>query len=156
MAAAKAAVDGQVPPGTPHVADVLAFVTPGTDAHRVTALAANRTYGNAPGQSSYGLPFVPENLGAGSVYKIFTAATALQEGVAGIDTVIDVPPSGYLSPIYKDGSGHPVPGAQRGGGPGAAALADRRARPVAQHGVREAGGEHRASRPSSTWRSGSG
>jgi membrane peptidoglycan carboxypeptidase len=109
MAAAKAAVDGHVPPGTPHVADVLAFVTPGADAHNVTALAANRTYGNAPGQSSYGLPFVPENLGAGSVYKIFTAATALQEGVAGIDTMIDVPPSGYLSPIYKDGSGHPFP-----------------------------------------------
>ena len=109
LTAAKAAVDGQVPSGTPHVADVFALVAPGQDAHRVTALAANRTYGNAPGDSSYGLPYEPENLGAGSVYKIFTAATALEEGVAGIDTVLDVPPSGYLSPIYKDGSGHPVP-----------------------------------------------
>ena len=33
----------------------------------------------------------------------------MQEGVAGIDTMIDVPPSGYLSPIYLDGSGHPIP-----------------------------------------------
>jgi membrane peptidoglycan carboxypeptidase len=88
---------------------VLAFVTPGADSHPITAMVANRTYGNGKGQSSYGLPYRPENLGAGSVYKIFTAATALEEGVAGIDTLIDVPPSGYLSPIYKDGSGHPVP-----------------------------------------------
>jgi membrane peptidoglycan carboxypeptidase len=109
LAVAKDAVDGQVPPNQPHVADVLAFVSPGATAHQVTAMAANRTYGNGKGQSSYGLPYRAENLGAGSVYKIFTAATALEEGVAGIDTVIDVPPSGYLSPIYKDGSGHPVP-----------------------------------------------
>ncbi len=109
LSVAKKAVDGQVPPNQPHVADVLAFVTPGANAHQVTAMVANRTYGNARGQSSYGLPYRPENLGAGSVYKIFTAATALEEGVAGIDSQIDVPPSGYLSPIYKDASGHPIP-----------------------------------------------
>jgi membrane peptidoglycan carboxypeptidase len=109
LSVAKKAVDGQVPPNQPHVADVLAFVTPGANAHQVTAMVANRAYGNARGQSSYGLPYRPENLGAGSVYKIFTAATALEEGVAGIDTQIDVPPSGYLSPIYKDASGHPIP-----------------------------------------------
>jgi membrane peptidoglycan carboxypeptidase len=109
LAVAKQAVDGKVPPNQSHVADVLAFVTPGANAHQVTALVANRTYGNAPGQSSYGLPYRPENLGAGSVYKIFTAATALEEGVAGMNTMIDVPPSGYLSPIYLDGSGHPIP-----------------------------------------------
>jgi membrane peptidoglycan carboxypeptidase len=109
LSVAKKAVDGQVPPNQPHVADVLAFVTPGANAHQVTAMVANRTYGNARGESSYGLPYRPENLGAGSVYKIFTAATALEEGVAGIDTQIDVPASGYLSPIYKDASGHPIP-----------------------------------------------
>jgi membrane peptidoglycan carboxypeptidase len=109
LSVAKKAVDGQVPPNQPHVADVLAFVTPGAIAHQVTAMVANRTYGNARGQSSYGLPYRPENLGAGSVYKIFTAATALEEGVAGIDTQIDVPASGYLSPIYKDASGHSIP-----------------------------------------------
>ncbi len=109
LSVAKKAVDGQVPPNQPHVADVLAFVAPGANTHQVTAMVANRTYGNARGQSSYGLPYRPENLGAGSVYKIFTAATALEEGVAGIDTQIDVPPSGYLSPIYKDASGHPIP-----------------------------------------------
>ncbi|WP_433282898.1 transglycosylase domain-containing protein [Pseudonocardia xinjiangensis] len=109
LAKAKAAVDSQVPPTTPHVADVLSFVQPGQTQHRITAMVANRTYGNGPGQSSYGLPFQPENLGAGSVYKIFTAATAMEQGLIGIDSVIDVPPSGYVSPIYKDGSGHAIP-----------------------------------------------
>ena len=106
---AKSAVDSQVPPRTPHVADVLSFIQPGQTLHPITAMVANRTYGNKPGQSSYGLPYQPENLGAGSVYKIFTAATAMEQGLIGIDSVIDVPPSGYLSPIYKDASGHDIP-----------------------------------------------
>ncbi|AEA25808.1 Peptidoglycan glycosyltransferase [Pseudonocardia dioxanivorans CB1190] len=105
----KAAVDGQVPPTQPHVADVISVITPGADGHHVLAMAANRTYGNKPGQSSYGLPYVPENMGAGSVYKIFTAATALEQGALGINTVIPVPPSGYTSPIYRGPSGTPIP-----------------------------------------------
>ena len=121
---AKAAVDAQVPPATPHVADVLALVAPGQDAHRVTAMVANRAYGNGPGQSSYGLPYQPEGLGAGSVYKIFTAAAALEQGVVGIDSVIDVPPSGYTSPIYRDGSGHSIPVRNAGDYPPQLSLTD--------------------------------
>ncbi|WP_312858313.1 transglycosylase domain-containing protein [Pseudonocardia pini] len=109
LAKAKAAVDGQVPPTQPHVADVMAVVQPGADAHRVVAMAANRTFGNEPGESSYGLPYEPENMGAGSVYKIFTAATAMEQHLVGIDTVISVPPSGYTSPIYRNGAGRPIP-----------------------------------------------
>ncbi|GAY11599.1 transglycosylase domain-containing protein [Pseudonocardia sp. N23] len=105
----KAAVDGQVPPTQPHVADVISVITPGADGHHVLAMAANRTYGNKPGESSYGLPYVPENMGAGSVYKIFTAATAMEQGKLGIDTIIDVPASGYTSPIYRGSSGTPIP-----------------------------------------------
>ncbi|MGD9987033.1 transglycosylase domain-containing protein [Pseudonocardia sp.] len=105
----KAAVDEQVPPTQPHVADVISVIEPGADAHRVLAMAANRTYGNKPGESSYGLPYVPENMGAGSVYKIFTAATALEQGRLGIDSIIDVPASGYTSPIYRGPSGTPIP-----------------------------------------------
>ncbi|HYH32289.1 MAG TPA: penicillin-binding transpeptidase domain-containing protein, partial [Pseudonocardia sp.] len=48
------------------------------------------------------------NLGAGSVYKVFTAATALEKGL-GIETRIEVPPGGYASPIYRDGAGRPIP-----------------------------------------------
>jgi membrane peptidoglycan carboxypeptidase len=105
----KAAIDGQDPPDNPKVADVMSVVQPGQTQHPVIAMAANRPFGNGPGQSAFGLPYEPENLGAGSVYKIFTAATALEQGVAGIDTVIDVPPSGSTLPNYTDGNGHPLP-----------------------------------------------
>ncbi|MFC4944550.1 transglycosylase domain-containing protein [Pseudonocardia sp. GCM10023141] len=108
LAAVKASIDAQAPPTTPHVADVMSLIKPGTTRHEVVAMAANRTYGNLPGQSSYGLPYEPENLGAGSVYKIFTAATALEKGVAGINTVIDVPASGSPIPGYNDGDGRPL------------------------------------------------
>jgi membrane peptidoglycan carboxypeptidase len=110
MANVKAAVDAEVPPGQPHVADVMALVAPGKDKHRVLAMAANRTFGLRADreETSYGLPYEPVNLGAGSIYKIFTAATALEKGL-GIDYVMDVPASGYASPIYRDGSGRPIP-----------------------------------------------
>jgi membrane peptidoglycan carboxypeptidase len=100
MTAAKQAVDAQVPPTQPHVADTLAVVTPGATAHPVTALVANRGYGldASQGQTTYDLPAEPENLGAGSVYKIFTSATYLMGG-GGISNIIPVPPSGYASPL---------------------------------------------------------
>ncbi len=120
----KAAIDAADPPDNPHVADVMAIVAPGQDSHRVVALAANRPFGNGPGQSAFGLPSVPENLGAGSVYKIFTAAAALDQGVAGIDSVLDVPPSGATMPNYIDGSGHPLPVRNAGNYPGQLSLTD--------------------------------
>ncbi|MDL5159169.1 transglycosylase domain-containing protein [Actinomycetospora termitidis] len=100
MAAAKQAVDAQVPPTQPHVADTLAVVQPGTTSHPVRALVANRGYGldAAAGQTTYDLPAEPENLGAGSVYKIFTSAAYLAGG-GGISNVIPVPPNGYASPL---------------------------------------------------------
>ncbi|MCW0211933.1 MAG: penicillin-binding protein [Pseudonocardia sp.] len=124
LAAVKAAVDGQVPPTQPHVADVMATIVPGQDGHRVTAMAANRTFGNKPGESSYGLPYEPENMGAGSVYKIFTAATAMEQGLVGIDTILDVPASGYTSPIYRNGDGRPIPVGNAGTYPSTLSLTD--------------------------------
>jgi membrane peptidoglycan carboxypeptidase len=109
MAQVKASVDAEVPPKQPHVADVMALVGPGRHKHPVLAMAANRTFGLHADQeeTSYGLPYEPVNLGAGSIYKIFTSAVALQKGL-GINTVLQVPPSGYASPIYRDGSGRPI------------------------------------------------
>ncbi|MFC5063188.1 transglycosylase domain-containing protein [Actinomycetospora atypica] len=100
MAAAKQAVDAQVPPTQPHVADTLAVVQPGATSHPVRALVANRGYGLDPaaGQTTYDLPAEPENLGAGSVYKIFTSAAFLAGG-GGISTVVPVPANGYASPL---------------------------------------------------------
>jgi membrane peptidoglycan carboxypeptidase len=124
LASVKKAVDGQVPPTQPHVADVMATIVPGADSHKVTAMAANRTFGNGPGQSSYGLPYQPENMGAGSVYKIFTAASAMEQGLVGIDTVLDVPAGGYTSPIYRNGDGRPIPVGNAGNYPAQLSLTD--------------------------------
>lgn len=110
LAKVKASLNSQVPPNQPNVADVMSVVQPGADKHRVLAMASNRTFGldGANLETSYGLPYEPVNLGAGSTFKIFTAATALEKGL-GINYVLAVPPSGYASPIYVDGGGRPIP-----------------------------------------------
>jgi membrane peptidoglycan carboxypeptidase len=110
MAAMTASLRAQVPPDSPDAADVMSIVEPGNDSHRVLAMGSSRVFGldAAARQTSYGLPYEPVNLGAGSVYKVFTAATALEKGL-GIDTQIEVPPGGYASPIYRDGNGRPIP-----------------------------------------------
>ncbi|HXV92090.1 MAG TPA: transglycosylase domain-containing protein, partial [Pseudonocardia sp.] len=106
----KAALDAEVAPDAPNVANVMSIVEPGTEKHRVLAMGSSRTFGLDAEQqeTSYGLPYEPVNLGAGSVYKIFTAATALEKGL-GINYQMSVPPSGYASPIYVDGGGRPLP-----------------------------------------------
>lgn len=114
----KASLDREVPPDTPNVANVMSLVQPGQEKHRVLAMGASRTFGlDADAEeTSYGLPYQPVNLGAGSVYKIFTAATALEKGL-GINYTMQVPPSGYASPIYVDGGGRPIPVANAGNYP---------------------------------------
>src|SRR4051794_5838481 len=111
----KASLNAEGPADAPNVADVMAIVEPGQDHHKVLAMGSSRTFGLDPAarQTSYGLPFEPVNLGAGSVYKIFTTATAMEKGV-GINYVMVVPPSGYASPIYVDGNGRPIPVANSG------------------------------------------
>ena len=106
----KASLNAEVPADAPNVADVMAIVAPGKDHHKVLAMGSSRTFGldAAARETSYGLPYEPVNLGAGSVYKIFTTATAMEKGM-GINYVMPVPPSGYASPIYVDGSGRPIP-----------------------------------------------
>ena len=111
----KASLNAEVPADAANVADVMAIVAPGQDRHRVLAMGSSRTFGLDAGrqETSYGLPYEPVNLGAGSVYKIFTTAAAMEKGV-GINYVMEVPPSGYTSPIYVDGNGRPIPVANAG------------------------------------------
>jgi membrane peptidoglycan carboxypeptidase len=125
MAAMNAALKAQVPPDSPDAADVMAIVAPGGDKHPVLAMGSSRVFGldAAARQTSYGLPYEPVNLGAGSVYKVFTAATALEKGL-GIDTQIEVPPGGYASPIYRDGAGRPIPVQNAGSYPPRLSLTD--------------------------------
>ncbi|MCW0215080.1 MAG: penicillin-binding protein [Pseudonocardia sp.] len=125
LAKMKASLDAEVPPSQPNVANVMSLVEPGQDKHKVLAMASSRTFGlNAEAmETSYGLPYQPVNLGAGSVYKIFTASTALEKGL-GINYQLTVPPSGYASPIYTDGGGRPIPVANAGNYPGRMSLTD--------------------------------
>jgi membrane peptidoglycan carboxypeptidase len=103
--AAKDSAMAQVPKTQPGVANAMAVVQPGPDKHRVRALAANRDFGNNAdaGQSAYSIPAEVTRFGAGSIYKVFTAASALERGVTGIDKQIDVPKT-YTSKVYKDGN----------------------------------------------------
>ncbi len=125
MAAMSASLKAQVPPDSPDAADVMSIVQPGSDTHKILAMGSSRIFGldAAARQTSYGLPYEPVNLGAGSVYKVFTAATALEKGL-GIETQIEVPPGGYASPIYRDGNGRPIPVQNAGSYPGRLSLTD--------------------------------
>ncbi len=99
-AARRAAVE-QVAPDT-GIANAVAVVQPGRDRHRVMALAANRELGpdGAAGQSSYLLPTDPVPFGAGSIFKVFTAAAAMERGL-GIEAELPSPES-YTSEVFLD------------------------------------------------------
>lgn len=113
--AAENAVLAQVPRNTPGVAGTMAVITPGRDRHEIAALVASRDHGPDAGrfQTMLDLPAgVANKFGAGSVYKVFTAAAALARGYR-VDTVIDSPGS-YTSHVFKGGA----PGCPSTGEPG--------------------------------------
>jgi membrane peptidoglycan carboxypeptidase len=95
-AAAKDAVNANVPTTQNGVANTMAIVAPGTGSHEVLAMVANRNLGTdtAKGQTTSNIVAnVSDPFGAGSVFKIFTSAAALANGVAGLDTPLPNPPS---------------------------------------------------------------
>ncbi|MBP2326256.1 membrane peptidoglycan carboxypeptidase [Kibdelosporangium banguiense] len=95
-AAAKDAVTANVPTTQSGVANTMAIVSPGATSHEVLALVANRNLGTdaAQGQTTRNLVTeVSDPFGAGSVFKIFTAAAALESGAARLDTPLPNPPS---------------------------------------------------------------
>lgn len=102
-AAARAAAE-QVPvDSTDGIANAIAVVAPGRDEHRVLALAANRELGPDAdaGQTAFPLPSAPVPFGAGSIYKIFTAAAAMERGL-GIRSGVPAPES-YTSDVFTSG-----------------------------------------------------
>ncbi|NUT50732.1 MAG: penicillin-binding protein [Saccharothrix sp.] len=102
---AKQSAEAQVPKTTKGVANTAAIVRPGKERHEVVALVSNRDYGLDQGefQTQFDLPSGVENkFGAGSVYKVFTAAAALEKGL-GIESVIEAPGS-YTSHVYRGGA----------------------------------------------------
>jgi membrane peptidoglycan carboxypeptidase len=113
--AAKESAEQQVNKTEENVANTLSLVKPGKDRHEVVALAANRDYGPdaAAGQTEFALPSAISNVtGSGSSYKIFTAAAAMERGVAGIYDTVESP-SEYVSDVFV-GGGKQCPSAGRG------------------------------------------
>ncbi|WP_029113246.1 transglycosylase/D,D-transpeptidase PonA2 [Mycobacterium sp. URHB0044] len=90
----KSAIDEFARPTLDSVASVMSVIKPGKDAHRIMAMASNRTYGlNGDARESVQpLPFSLIGDGAGSIFKIFTTAAALDMGM-GIDAQLQVPGS---------------------------------------------------------------
>ncbi len=102
---AKRAANSEVPTQTRGIANAMAVVEPGRERHAVRALVANRDYGldADAGQTSYALPSLVQGFGAGSIYKIFTAAAMLERGM-GIAALVPVTDA-YTSRVFKDKGG---------------------------------------------------
>jgi membrane peptidoglycan carboxypeptidase len=88
----KSAIDGIASPDLQGVASVMSVIRPGKDNHPVVAMASNRTYGLNldAGETMQPQPFSLVGDGAGSTFKIFTTAAALDMGM-GINAQLDVP-----------------------------------------------------------------
>jgi membrane peptidoglycan carboxypeptidase len=92
QAPVKSAIDGIASPDIQGVASVMSVVRPGKESHPVLAMASNRTYGLNidAGETMQPQPFSLVGDGAGSTFKIFTTAAALDMGM-GINAQLDVP-----------------------------------------------------------------
>jgi membrane peptidoglycan carboxypeptidase len=88
----KSAIDGIASPDLEGVASVMSVIKPGKDSHQVVAMASNRTYGlnTEAGETMQPQPFSLVGDGAGSIFKIFTTAAALDMGM-GINAQLDAP-----------------------------------------------------------------
>jgi membrane peptidoglycan carboxypeptidase len=90
----KQAIDSIASPDLNGIASVMSVIRPGRDSHRLVAMASNRRYGlsTEAGETMRPQPFSMVGDGAGSIFKIFTTAAAMDMGM-GINTVLDVPGS---------------------------------------------------------------
>ena len=88
----KSAINGIASPDLEGVASVMSVIKPGKESHPVLAMASNRTYGLnlEAGETMQPQPFSLVGDGAGSVFKIFTVAAAMDMGM-GINAQLDVP-----------------------------------------------------------------
>src|SRR6202522_3459683 len=89
----KAAIDKFASPTLAGISSVMSVIQPGKDSHHVMAMASNRKYGLDidAGETMRPQPFSLVGDGAGSVFKIFTTAAALDMGM-GINATLDAPP----------------------------------------------------------------
>lgn len=91
---AKRAADDRVPSTQPGVANPFVVIKPGARSHDVQAMVSNRNFGTDAndGQTSTNQPAnVSVPFGAGSIFKIFTTAAAMEQGTAGLNTELPNP-----------------------------------------------------------------
>src|SRR6195952_138720 len=88
----KSAINSIAAPDLTGVASVMSVIRPGKDSHPVLAMGSNRTYGLNldAGETMQPQPFSLVGDGAGSIFKIFTTAAALEMGM-GINAQLDAP-----------------------------------------------------------------
>ena len=81
-------------PSLDSIAEVMNIIAPGQDSHKVLAMSSSRTYGlnTARHETVQPEPFSIVGDGAGSTFKIFTTAAAMEKGL-GISANLDVPPT---------------------------------------------------------------
>ncbi|MGH3675830.1 MAG: transglycosylase/D,D-transpeptidase PonA2 [Mycobacterium sp.] len=92
QAPVKSAIDGIAGPDLEGIASVMSVIKPGKESHPVLAMASNRTYGLniEAGETMQPQPFALVGDGAGSVFKVFTVAAAMDMGM-GINAQLDAP-----------------------------------------------------------------
>ena len=92
QAPVKGAIDGIASPDIQGIASVMSVIKPGKESHPVLAMASNRTYGLNldAGETMHPQPFSLVGDGAGSIFKVFTVAAAMDMGL-GINAQLDVP-----------------------------------------------------------------
>ncbi|AKE40407.1 transglycosylase domain-containing protein [Corynebacterium kutscheri] len=92
QAVAHEAASGQVNGQTNGVAEVMNIIAPGKDSRNILAMTSSRSYGLdlEAGETVFPQASSLVGNGAGSIFKIFTAAVALEQGY-GLNTMLNVP-----------------------------------------------------------------
>ncbi|KQS00932.1 penicillin-binding protein [Williamsia sp. Leaf354] len=92
QAATKASVQAVAAPDLTGIANVMNVIRPGTTSHDLLAMTSSRNYGldQRRDQTVQPQPFSMVGDGAGSVFKIFTVAAAMEKGL-GSSASLDVP-----------------------------------------------------------------
>jgi membrane peptidoglycan carboxypeptidase len=88
----KRSVSEAANPNLEDIAQVMSVVGPGQDSHPLVAMASSRTYGlnRDANETVQPQPYSMVGDGAGSIFKIFTTAAAMEKGL-GINSQLDVP-----------------------------------------------------------------
>lgn len=105
QASVQNALDAYGNPTGQGVAEVMSVVRPGRESHKVVAVASSRQYGldQAAYQTVQPQPFSLVGDGAGSVFKIFTVAAAMEKGM-GTNTSLSVPRRVQVSGLGAGGA----------------------------------------------------